>query len=136
MRYRDKFVIIYIADFFVGVDITTNFMHFKRGMKDAFPIFLGYLAVSFTFGIAAKNSDLTVVQATLMSLLNLTSAGQFASLGIIAVSASYFEMAMTQLVINLRYSLMSSTLSQKVNPNKALMAELSSFLDENSIKLV
>ncbi|MBR5459784.1 MAG: AzlC family ABC transporter permease [Clostridia bacterium] len=84
-------------------------------MRDAFPVFLGYLAVSFTFGIAARNSDLTVFQATLMSLLNLTSAGQFASLGIIAASASYFEMAATQLIINLRYSLMSSTLSQKVD---------------------
>ena len=94
---------------------TTNLYHFKRGMRDAFPVFLGYLAVSFTFGIAARNSDLTVFQATLMSLLNLTSAGQFASLGIICASASYFEMAATQLVINLRYSLMSSTLSQKVD---------------------
>jgi predicted branched-subunit amino acid permease len=100
----------------MGDDFTTRLWHFKRGMKDAIPIFLGYIAVSFTFGIAAKNSDLTVFQATLVSLTNLTSAGQFASLGIIAASASYLEMALTQLVINLRYCLMSSTLSQKVSP--------------------
>lgn len=95
--------------------VLTRLSHFKRGMKDAVPIFLGYLAVSFTFGIAARNSGLSVFEATFLSLVNLTSAGQFAALGIISAGASYFEMAATQLIINLRYSLMSSTLSQKVN---------------------
>lgn len=105
----------------------TKFAHFKRGMRDAFPIFLGYAAVSFTFGIQAKESGLSVFEATLMSLVNLTSAGQFAALGIISASASYLEMAVTQFIINLRYCLMSSTLSQKVNPalpfyHRALMS--------------
>ncbi len=95
--------------------VLTRLSHFKRGMKDAVPIFLGYLAVSFTFGIAARNSGLSVFEATFLSLVNLTSAGQFAALSIISAGASYFEMAATQLIINLRYSLMSSTLSQKVN---------------------
>ena len=95
----------------------TRFFHFKRGVKDAFPIFLGYLAVSFTFGISASSHGLTPWQATLMSLTNLTSAGQFASLALISSSGSYFELAITQLIINLRYSLMSSTLSQKVFPS-------------------
>lgn len=94
----------------------TRFGHFKRGVRDAFPIFLGYAAVSFTFGIQAKESGLSVFEATLMSLVNLTSAGQFAALGIISASASYLEMVITQFIINLRYCLMSSTLSQKVNP--------------------
>ena len=94
----------------------TKLAHFKKGFRDAIPIFLGYLAVSFTFGIAAKNNGLSPFEATLMSLVNVTSAGQFASLGIITASASYFEMAITQLIINLRYCLMSSTLSQKVSP--------------------
>ncbi len=98
----------------------TRRAHFKRGLRDAFPIFLGYLAVSFTFGIAAKNSGLSPFEATLMSLVNVTSAGQFASLGIIASSASLFEMATTQFIINLRYCLMSSTLSQKVSPKLSL----------------
>ena len=98
----------------------TNIAHFKKGLKDAFPIFLGYLAVSFTFGIEAKTAGLTPFQATLMSLVNVTSAGQFASLSIITASASYFEMAITQLIINLRYCLMSSTLSQKVSPKLSI----------------
>jgi len=84
-------------------------------MRDAIPIFLGYLAVSFAFGITAKTSGLSVVEATVMSLLNLTSAGQAYALGVIAAGSSYVELAATQLIINLRYSLMSSTLSQKVN---------------------
>ncbi len=92
-----------------------NFWFFKKGIKDGIPIFLGYLAVSFTFGIAAKNSGITAGEAVLMSASNLTSAGQFAALDIILGSASYLEMAVTQLIINLRYCLMSSALSQKIS---------------------
>ena len=93
----------------------SNFYFFKKGIKDGIPIFLGYLAVSFTFGIAAKNAEISVGEAVLMSASNLTSAGQFAALDVIAGSASYFEMAFTQLIINLRYCLMSSALSQKIS---------------------
>lgn len=88
---------------------------FKQGMVDGIPIALGYIAVSFTFGILAKESGLTLFQAVLISLTNLTSAGQFAGLGILTASASYLEMAFTQLVINLRYCLMSCALSQKLS---------------------
>ncbi|MBQ8267747.1 MAG: AzlC family ABC transporter permease [Clostridia bacterium] len=91
----------------------SKFTLFKRGFKNGIPIFLGYLAVSFTFGIAARDAGLTSFQAVLISATNLTSAGQFAALGIIATQASYIEMALTQLVINLRYCLMSSSLSQR-----------------------
>ncbi len=90
---------------------------FKRGIIDGIPIALGYLAVSFTFGIMAKKEGLGIFQATLLSFTNLTSAGQFAGLGIIAAGASYLEMAFTQLIINLRYCLMSCSLSQKLDPN-------------------
>ena len=88
---------------------------FKQGMTDGIPIALGYMAVSFTFGIMAKDAGLTAFQAVLLSLTNLTSAGQFAGLGIIVASSSYIEMAFTQLVINLRYCLMSCALSQKLD---------------------
>ena len=88
---------------------------FKQGMADGIPIALGYMAVSFTFGIMAKDAGLTAFQAVLLSLTNLTSAGQFAGLGIIVASSSYLEMAFTQLVINLRYCLMSCALSQKLD---------------------
>ena len=87
---------------------------FMRGMHDGIPIALGYFAVSFTFGMAAVTGGLTIGQAVLISMTNLTSAGQFAGLGIILSMGSYWEMAMTQLIINLRYCLMSFSLSQKL----------------------
>lgn len=92
-------------------------MNFKRGIQDGIPIGLGYFAVSFTFGMMAVSGGLTAWQAVLISLTNLTSAGQFAGLGIIVVGGSMWEMALTQLVINLRYCLMSFSLSQKLEKN-------------------
>lgn len=87
---------------------------FKKGIKDGIPIGLGYFAVSFTFGMMAVSQGLSIWQAVLISLTNLTSAGQFAGLDIIAAAGSYWEMALTQLVINLRYCLMSFSLAQKL----------------------
>lgn len=87
---------------------------FKKGIKDGIPIGLGYLTVSFTFGMMSVSSGLSIWQAVLISLTNLTSAGQFAGLDIIVAGGSYWEMALTQLVINLRYCLMSFSLSQKM----------------------
>ena len=86
---------------------------FIRGVKDGIPIGLGYFAVSFTFGIMSVAGGLSILQAVLISLTNLTSAGQFAGLDIMIAGGSYWEMALTQLIINLRYSLMSFSLSQK-----------------------
>ncbi len=97
---------------------TTNaWTQFTKGCHDGIPIGLGYLAVSFSFGIKALLEHLTIGQAVLMSGLNLTSAGQFASLSVIASAGSYLEMALSQLIINLRYCLMSASLSQKVDPS-------------------
>lgn len=94
-----------------------NFTLFKRGFKNGIPIFLGYVAVSFTFGIAARNSDLSSLETILISATNLTSAGQFAGLDVITASSGYVAMILTQLVINLRYCLMSSSLSQRFDTN-------------------
>ena len=88
---------------------------FIAGVKDGIPICLGYLAVSFTFGIMAKNANLSIWEAVLISASNVTSAGQFAGLSLITAGASYLEMAFTQLIINLRYCLMSCALSQKLS---------------------
>ena len=83
---------------------------FKQGITDGIPIALGYLAVSFTFGMMAVQGGLTIWQAVLISLTNLTSAGQFAGLDIIIAGGSLWEIALTQLIINLRYCLMSFSL--------------------------
>ena len=88
---------------------------FKRGLKNGIPIGLGYFAVSFSFGMMCVANGLSVFDSVLISLTNLTSAGQFAGLNIILANGTYIEMFLTQLVINLRYSLMSFSLSQKLS---------------------
>ena len=84
-------------------------------MKDGLPIALGYLSVSFAFGIQAVKLGLSPVQAVLISFLNVTSAGQMAGVQLMAGGAGLAEMALTQLTINLRYALMSLSLSQKLD---------------------
>ncbi len=89
---------------------------FIRGIKRGFPICLGYIPVSFTFGLIAVKMGFSPLQATLISLTNMASAGQFAGIRLIEGGAPYIELVITTLVINLRYFLMSLSLSQKVNP--------------------
>lgn len=93
---------------------------FKRGMRDGIPIAMGYVPVSFTFGLMAVSVGMTWWQALLISVTNLTSAGQFAGLDIMAAGGAYMEMALTEFIINLRYALMSLSLSQKLNNSMTL----------------
>ena len=88
---------------------------YKYGLRDGIAVALGYFAVSFTFGMEAVTSGLNIWQAALISLTNVTSAGQFSGLGIIAAGGTYLELALTQLIINLRYCLMSFSLAQKMD---------------------
>ena len=88
---------------------------FRRGIRHGIPIALGYVSVSFAFGMKAVASGLTVIQAVLISMTNLTSAGQVAALPLMAGGAALTEMALTQLTINLRYALMSLSLSRKLD---------------------
>ncbi len=88
---------------------------FRHGIRDGMPICLGYFPVAFAFGIFATGQGLSILEVVLISMLNVTSAGQLASVPLFVSGAPFYEMALTQLVINLRYSLMSVTLSQKVD---------------------
>lgn len=88
---------------------------YSLGLRHGLPVGLGYLSVSFAFGVAAVQNGLSVLTAVLISLTNLTSAGQVAGLSVIAAAGSLLEMAATQLVINLRYALMSLSVSQKLD---------------------
>ena len=97
-----------------------NLQNFRDGLRDGIPIALGYLAVSFTLGIAARNFGIHAFPATIMSLTNFTSAGEFAALSIISVGAPYLELALSQAIINLRYLLMSCALSQKLSEDTSL----------------
>ena len=105
-----------IYDILRGMESKNVTLHsYKEGLKDGVPIGLGYLSVSFAFGIFATGSGLKIWQALLISMTNLTSAGQLAGVPIIVQSLPFVEIALTQLIINLRYSLMSISLSQKAD---------------------
>lgn len=88
---------------------------FRQGVKDGMPIGLGYFSVAFTFGLEAVALGLPIWAPILISMTNVTSAGQFAGLSIIVALGSLLELALAQLVINLRYALMSLSLSQKLD---------------------
>ena len=90
--------------------------NFLRGMSHGIPICLGYLSVSFGFGIlAVSKAGLSVFQASIISASNLTSAGQKAGIDVIAAGGTIIEMILLQLTINIRYSLMALSLSQKLD---------------------
>lgn len=98
-------------------------MTFKQGLQDGIAIGLGYFAVSFSFGIAGSNF-LSWPFVTFISMTNLTSAGQFAGLQIMHAAGTFFEMALATFFINLRYSLMAISLSQKVSPEFGTLQRL------------
>lgn len=85
------------------------------GLRDGLPIGLGYLSVSFGFGITAVGEGLRILEALLISMTNLTSAGQLAGVTVIVTAGTLIEMILTQLIINLRYSLMGITLTQRLD---------------------
>lgn len=97
---------------------------FREGMKDGIPIGLGYLAVSFSLGIAARNASLTSFQGFLASALVNASAGQYAGFLVIAANAPYLEMFIVTLIANIRYSLMSFAMSQRMKPGTPLYHRL------------
>lgn len=91
--------------------------NFRKGLHDGMPICLGYLSVSFTFGLLGVGMGLSWWQTTFISLTNVTSAGQFAGLTIMVEGGVFMEMVISQFFINLRYLLMSISLTQKVDKN-------------------
>lgn len=97
-----------------------NAIPFCAGFKNGIPIGLGYLAVSFSLGIAAKGAGLSPFQAFLSSFLCTASAGQYAAYTLIAEAASYLEVAMMTLIVNARYLLMSCAMSQRIAPDTKL----------------
>jgi predicted branched-subunit amino acid permease len=88
---------------------------YRQGFKDGIPIGLGYFSVAFTFGLAAVAAGLPLWAPVLISMSNVTSAGQFAGLTVICALGSIVELVLSQLVINMRYALMSLSLSQKLD---------------------
>ena len=97
---------------------------YRAGMRDGLPIALGYFAVAFALGIAAKNAGFSALQALVASLTNNASAGEYAAFSLIAAGAGYLEVAVMTLVANARYLLMSCSLSQKLSPETPLRHRL------------
>lgn len=89
---------------------------FLKGMRDGIPIGLGYFAVSFSLGIAARSAGMNAIQGFFLSLLNNASAGEYAGIASIKAGAPYIELALLMLITNSRYLLMSCSLSQKLDP--------------------
>ncbi|HOA81433.1 MAG TPA: AzlC family ABC transporter permease [Defluviitaleaceae bacterium] len=94
---------------------------FSRGFKAGIPIALGYFPVSFTFGLIAVNGGIPVWLTIFISFSNLTSAGQFAGTNLIIANVPFIEIALTTFVINIRYMLMSLSLSQKIKANMPML---------------
>ncbi|MBQ5850975.1 MAG: AzlC family ABC transporter permease, partial [Lachnospiraceae bacterium] len=88
---------------------------FKRGLKDGLPICLGYFSVSMAFGLTAVKAGIPLWATVLISFSNLTSAGQFAGINIIIANGAVVELILSTLIINIRYFLMSLSVSQKVH---------------------
>ena len=89
--------------------------NYKQGLLAGIPIALGYLSVSFTFGIMAVSFGLSWWQAVLISMTTVTSAGQFAGIGIMIHPGQYIQMLISQITINVRYSFMSILIGQKAD---------------------
>lgn len=87
---------------------------FSDGVKSGIPIALGYFSVSFSFGMLAVSMGLPVLSAVITSMTNVTSAGQASGLTIMAAGGTFLELIICQVVINLRYALMSLTISQRL----------------------
>ena len=94
---------------------------FSKGIADGIPICLGYLSVAFAFGVFTGGNGLSVLEAVLISMTNVTSAGQLAAVPIIVSGGSFIELAVAQLIINIRYSLMSVSLSQRLGKSVRLI---------------
>ena len=107
-----------------GIFMLTRKTWLVRGMRDGLPIAIGYFAVAFALGIKATAAGLSAWQSALLSLLNVTSAGEAAGIALLGVGTTYVELAFTQLVINIRYLLMSCSLSQKLAPETGLLHRL------------
>ena len=103
------------------IDLAENSKWYKKGLRDGIPIALGYFAVAFTLGIVAKKAGLTAVQALMATGLTNASAGGYAAFNLIAENGGYIAMAITQIIVNARYLLMSASLSQKLAPETSLL---------------
>ena len=101
-----------------------NWNAYRTGVKRGLPVGVGYFSVSFGFGAMAAAQGIKALDATLISVTNLTSAGQFAGLTLIVAAAGLWELILTMLVINSRYALMSLALSQRMGQKIGILPRM------------
>lgn len=101
-----------------------NLKHYSHGVRTGLPVGVGYFSVSFGFGAVAAAQGIKALDATIISLSNLTSAGQFAGLTLMVAGATLWEIVLTQIVINSRYALMSLALSQRMGSRIGVLPRL------------
>lgn len=94
--------------------IQDNIVTFLEGAKDGLPIGLGYFAVAFSLGIAARGYGFTPFQGFLASLLTYASAGQYIGFSLYALNASLLQLVVLTAITNLRYILMGAALNQRM----------------------
>ena len=119
--YNRKAVGLKQAFMRAAILMSINKEWYIKGLRDGIPIALGYFAVAFTLGIVAKKAGLTAFQAGLATGLTNASAGGYAGFTLVAAGASYLEVALTELIVNARYLLMSCALSQKLSPDTSIL---------------
>lgn len=112
-----------------SLKLSSNREVFREGMRDGLPIGLGYFAVAFSIGIAAKNAGLSPLQSFFASLLCNASAGQYAGFTSIAAGSAYLEIAIITLIANARYLLMSCAMSQRLAPETSVVHRLAMAFD-------
>lgn len=93
---------------------------FIQGLKDGFPIGLGYFAVAFSLGMIIIKAGLNAFQGFVTSITVIASAGEYAGFLSIAAMASYLELAIIMFVTNARYLLMSTAMSQRLEPGLSM----------------
>lgn len=97
---------------------------FRYGMRDGFPIGLGYYAVAFSIGLVASKAGLTWWMGAVSSFLTRASAGEYGVYSLIAINAGLAEVVGLSLVANMRYLLMGAALTQKFHPDTSLLKRI------------
>ncbi|ADB46627.1 AzlC family ABC transporter permease [Acidaminococcus fermentans DSM 20731] len=94
--------------------------------KDA-PIILGYWVLGMACGMLGEKAGLNPFHMFIMSVLAFAGSSQFIGIAMMLQSASYISIALTILMVNLRYSLFTSTLAPLVARKSGLYTTLFSY---------
>ncbi len=101
----------------------TRRAQFAAGFRYGAPIMLGYAPVAFAFAVGAVGDGLPWWIVVLISMTNFTSAGQACGANLLIAGAPLYEIGSAVFVINLRYMLMSLSLTRRMQ-NMPLIKKL------------